>query len=71
MTESLACVHCGYQVKDDRHALFDCVFAKKVWNYLPMGDKWHHIYALSFLDLVHSVLLQYNPEVVVFFAICA
>lgn len=71
MTEILDCVHCGYQVEDDRYALFDCVFAKKVWNYLLLGDKWCRIYALRFLDLVHSVLLQYDPEVVSLFATCA
>lgn len=67
MTKNLAWVHYGYHVKNDRHALFDCVFAKKVWNYLHFGDKWHRITTLIFLDLVHSILLQYDPEVVALF----
>lgn len=56
MSKNLACVHYGYQIEDDKHALFDCIFAKKVWSHLPLGEKWFPISTLNFLDLIYSVL---------------
>lgn len=36
--ESIACVHCGHIVEDDRHALFDHQFSQKVWRHLPKSQ---------------------------------
>lgn len=32
VTASVACIYCGFQIEDDRHVLFDCVFVQKVWD---------------------------------------
>ncbi|KAI5661898.1 hypothetical protein M9H77_21221 [Catharanthus roseus] len=71
MYENLTCIHCGYQIEDDRHAQFDCIFAQQVWSYLPLGDKWRHISVLSFLDLMHSIMLSYDSKDFSLFATCA
>ncbi|KAI5648255.1 hypothetical protein M9H77_34260 [Catharanthus roseus] len=69
-TNSLACIHCGFQFKNDRYVLFDCVFAQKVWDQFAFGNKWRIIFALSFKDLFHSILTQFEVEEVSIFSIC-
>lgn len=51
--DSTSCVHCGYAVEDDIHALFYCSFSRNVWRHLPKGLKWIQTPALTFKDLLH------------------
>lgn len=55
-------------MKDDKYALFECIFTWKVWLELAQGHKWILIMA-SFRDLIYLVLSYYSEEGSVF-AVC-
>lgn len=59
MIEGTPCIHYDFHAKDGMHALFYCAFAKKVWDYLPFGDKWKKIPTVNFKDLLHKIYLQF------------
>lgn len=65
--DSLACVHCGFAVEDDRHALFYYKFSKELWRHLPRGHKWIQILAQNFKDLFIPLLLTIVGKMLPFF----
>lgn len=50
--DTTSCVHYGFHSKDDRHYLFDSVFANKVRDHLPLDNKWKETPGLNFKDLL-------------------
>lgn len=64
--DKIVCVYYGFQYKDD-HILLDCVFAKDVWNQLPIGNKYTQILALSFKDLLHTHLFAIYGKISYYF----
>lgn len=60
--ESISCTHCGYTVKDDRHALFDYIFSEEVWRNLPNRQKWRLLPSSSFRDLIFSISVEHSEE---------
>lgn len=69
--ESINCIHCGFQFKDDRHALFDFVLQKKLGSTCLLGRKQTRNSGLNFKDLMCSLSLQYEKKEVYIFATCA
>lgn len=68
---NIVCVHYGYHSQDDRHILFDCPFVKQVCENLRLCEKLSKIAALTFQDLAHTVLWQFeNKDVAVFAKRC-
>lgn len=62
LTINMSCVHYSFQHENDQYILFDCEFAQKVWDQLPLGNKWRTIPTLNFKDLAHFAFTQWKTE---------
>lgn len=57
--DSLTYIHCDFQFKNDKHVLFDCVFAQKVWDQRlkrksPLFLYAHGWYSMPVIKLCHD-----------------
>ncbi|KAI5671444.1 hypothetical protein M9H77_11808 [Catharanthus roseus] len=56
--DSITCIHCGNAVETNRNVLFDCDFAKKAGNHLPLRRKWLQTTTYNFKDLFQLLLFD-------------
>lgn len=51
--------------------MFNYDYVRKVWNQLPLGNKWLGLSVPSFKGLIRSIFLYHDLEVVTLFSTCA